>query len=150
MLHCFFLGEDQLQLALTKEPEAIDVLTKLAPYDYKWSAIGEALNVKKGFLEGLRESYGRSNLEKLAEILQSWIDTRCSEVSWNKIKAVLEGPIVGMQGIAKKLSESVVLLKLIYKSRCFYILVDPFYEVSLMLNTFYRHSRRWNIRTLQV
>lgn len=146
----FFLDEDQLQLVLTKKPKVIDVLKILAPYDYKWSKIGESLNVKEGFLEGLRESYGRSDSEKLARILQSWIDTRCSDVSWNHIKEVLEGPIMGMQGIAKMLSESVVLLKLIHKSRCFYILVDPFYEISLILNIFYRNSRRWNIRTLQV
>lgn len=117
MLHCFFLGEDQLQLALTKEPELIDVLNNLALYENSWKNMGRSLNVKEGFLEGLLESHGMSDLERLARILQSWIDTRCSKVSWNHIKIVLESPAVGKAGIAKKLSESVALFKLIHKFR---------------------------------
>ena len=113
----FFLGEDQLQLAVTKEPEITDVLNILAPYGNRWRNIGQSLNVEEGFLDGLLERHGMSDLERLAKVLQSWIETQCSEVSWNHIKEVLESPAVGKAGIAKKLSESLALFKLIYKFR---------------------------------
>ena len=113
----FFLDEDQLQLALTKEPKVTDVANILSPYGYRWHKIGTALKVRVGFLEDLREGHGRSDLERLDKILQSWIDTRCSEVSWNHIKEILAGSIVNSPGIANDLGESVALFKLIHKSR---------------------------------
>lgn len=100
---------------MTKEPEVIDVVKILAPYDYRWRDIGKALYVREGFLEELWESHGMSDLERLDKILQSWIDTRCSEVSWNHFKKVLEDPPVRKKGIAKELSESIALFKLINK-----------------------------------
>lgn len=118
-MHCyiFFLDENQLQLVLTKEPEVIDVLKILAPYAYRWKDIGRSLNIMPGFLEELQERHGMSDIERLAKVLQYWIDTRCSEVSWNCIKKALENQLVGQAGIAKKLSESVALFKLIHKFR---------------------------------
>lgn len=99
------IGEEQLKCVLKKKPDHTDLLNLLAEYDYRWYDIGKGLHVQDRFLEGMKGSL--SDKEKLSKILQLWMESMCSTVSWNKIKEVLESPAVNRQDIVSELSKFV-------------------------------------------
>ena len=70
-----------------------------------WEEIGEGLKVEGRHIRGLRQTNGMSNKIKLSNILQSWMDTLCSEVTWDNIKKALEGPVVDAKAIAVNISK---------------------------------------------
>ena len=52
--------------------------------------IGGHLGVEFGFREGLlRDGVQRTNDNKLEAVLNNWIETHCSEVSWDNLIQVL-------------------------------------------------------------
>ena len=99
------IDEEELKSVLDKEPDHIDVLNLLAEYDYRWHDIGQGLRVSNRLLGGLRGTL--SDKEKLSKILQLWMESMCSPVSWNNLKEVLESPGVNRPDIASKLSKFV-------------------------------------------
>ena len=99
------IDEEQLKCVREKKPNHVDVLNLLAEYDYRWFDIGKALCVHDGFLQGLRGTL--SDREKLSKILQLWMESMCSPVSWNQIKKVLESPGVNRPDLVSKLSKFV-------------------------------------------
>ena len=53
---------------------------------YDWNKIGECLGVEFGFREGLvREGVQRTNENKLEAVLNQWISSHCSDVSWDNL-----------------------------------------------------------------
>ena len=99
------IDEEPPKCVLEKEPDQLDVLTFLAEYDYRWYDIGQGLCVRDGFLQGMRGTL--NDKEKLSKILQLWMQTICSPVSWNHIKEALKHPSVNRPDIASKLGKFV-------------------------------------------
>ena len=57
---------------------------------YDWNKIGERLGVDFGFHESLlREGVQRTNKNKLETVLNQWISSHCSDVSWDNVIATL-------------------------------------------------------------
>ena len=56
----------------------------------KWFEIGKELRVEDDFLESLRKKGdARTDKEKLGEVLGEWIDSQCSDVTWQKVMDVM-------------------------------------------------------------
>ena len=99
---------NNFQHVLDKKPDKVDLLNLLVSYDDLWAEIGEGLKVDGRHIRGLRQTSGMSNKIKLSTILQSWMDTLCSEVTWDNVKQALEGPVVDAKAIAVKISKCCV------------------------------------------
>lgn len=82
------ISDDQI---LLKEPEIGDLRPMLRELSSMWKDIGAELGVPKDVLDGLRgKGEARSDSEKLEDVLSDWIDSQCSDVTWQKIIDVLK------------------------------------------------------------
>lgn len=70
-----------------------DLLKLLADISSQWEMIGLSLNLSSNFLDGLR-SRSSSHMSNLSKVLQKWMDSRPSPVTWETILAAIESPIV--------------------------------------------------------
>ena len=62
----------------------------LKPKSSDWQKIGRTLNVKFDFRQSLFKQGGMtSDEDKLEVVLNNWIETHCSEVSWDNLIQVL-------------------------------------------------------------
>lgn len=86
-------------LILDKKPKKTDLLNQLAGVAARWRDIGEGLGVNDGDIESLQQSNQR-DVNKLSSVLQKWMDTLCSDVSWRKILEVLDSPLVQKKNVA--------------------------------------------------
>ena len=77
-------NDNELILILNKSPEDHDLLELLAGYNFKYFEIGKYLKVPNATLQGLKHS-NADNTVKLSQVLQSWIDTQCSDYTWKNI-----------------------------------------------------------------
>ena len=62
----------------------LGLIRLLSPIEYKWKQIGQALKISHGNLENIlvQRHY---NADRLADVIQFWIDKRPSEVTWHTI-----------------------------------------------------------------
>ena len=73
-----------------RTPELKDVYRLLKPKSYHWHVVGGHLGVEFGFRESLlRAGVMRTDDSKLEAVLNNWIVTHCSEVSWDNLIQVL-------------------------------------------------------------
>ena len=71
-------------------PQLRDLHCLLVPKSCEWDRIGRCLGVDLNFREGLlRDGAQRTNDNKLEVVLNNWIETHCSEVSWDNLIQVL-------------------------------------------------------------
>ena len=60
-----------------------------------WHEIGLALRVHDNILKGLqRQGEAKSNVLKLNEVIDNWITTKSSPVTWDTLITAIEGSIV--------------------------------------------------------
>ena len=78
-------------LLLEKRPNKSDLLQLMSGIAFKWCIIGDCLGIQYTYLASL-QSKTSSNNEKLAKVLQLWMDTMPESVNWNTILEVLESP----------------------------------------------------------
>ena len=78
---------------LKEAPDKHDLLNLLADIDDKWYEIGLSLKVRDNVLNGL-ESEKRKNIIKLNQILQSWMTTKSSPITWDTVITAMKGPLV--------------------------------------------------------
>ena len=72
------------------KPDLEDVLNQLKPASCKWYEIGVSLKVNHDFRQcQLKKGIMTSDLERLKAMLNKWIESECSEVSWNHLIQVL-------------------------------------------------------------
>ena len=95
----FVCTEINIQRILKKKPEKADLLNQLASIKAKWSELGEGLCVPDGDIESIRLR-SVNDEGKLSAVLQKWMDTMKSPVTWEKIIEVVEGPLVQKAAIA--------------------------------------------------
>ena len=89
---------------LKEAPDKHDLLNLLADIDDKWYEIGLSLKVGDNVLNGL-ESEKRKNVIKLNEILQIWITTKSSPVTWDTVIAAMKGRLVNNVQKAEEIIE---------------------------------------------
>ena len=80
------------------------MLNLLASAAARWQDIGEGLKVAAGAIESLEQSNKRP-INKLSEILQIWMDTWCSPVTWENIIGVVGGDIVAKKSEAQAMRD---------------------------------------------
>ena len=61
---------------------------------HMWREIGIALKVEPNFLHGLSSS-SDSNEVKLDNVIEKWMNTQSSPVTWETVISAIEGSIVG-------------------------------------------------------
>ena len=62
----------------------------LKPKSFLWDEIGRSLKVEYGYRQELLQQGVMTNSEaKLEAVLNNWIETHCSEVSWDNLIQVL-------------------------------------------------------------
>ena len=81
-------------LSSDKEPKKAHLQNILGPIEYKWREIGEALEIPNGRIQSIDHNARYNDTRKLSEVLQTWIDTQPSDVSWkNLIRVITEHPV---------------------------------------------------------
>ena len=81
-------------LSSDKEPKKLDLQRVLGPIQHKWRAIGEALEIPDRRIKSIDGVAHYDDSNKLSEVLETWIDTRPSVVTWrNLIDVITEYPV---------------------------------------------------------
>ena len=81
-------------LSSDKEPKKVHLQCVLGPIQHKWRAIGEALEIPNGTIKSIDHDAHYDDSNKLSEVLQTWIDTQPSDVTWrNLIDIITECPV---------------------------------------------------------
>ena len=75
-------------------PNKHTLINLLAGMSHMWQEIGLALNVESNFLHGLSSS-SDSNEVKLANVIEYWMNTQSSPITWETVISAIESPIVG-------------------------------------------------------
>ena len=78
---------------LKEVPRQSDLLPLLADIAYDWERIGLSLKVGYSILGSLDQSKF-TNIKRLSEVIQYWIDTQSTPVTWETVISAVEGPIV--------------------------------------------------------
>ena len=81
-------------------PKKKDLLSLLNPIEYMWDIIAELLGVKYGKVKSSQQEETH-NTRRLSDVLQSWIDSKSSEVSWKMVITVVENPPVENKVVAE-------------------------------------------------
>jgi hypothetical protein len=79
---------------LDKKPKLHHVIELLAYHDHLWQQIGQALQVRRNVLNGLKTSV-QPNRIKLSDVIQSWFETKPSPVTWGNLIACLNTKTAG-------------------------------------------------------
>ena len=89
---------------MKKEPSIPDLLGQLTDIKYEWKKIGWALEVRRGVLGSCScSSKGDDNI--LSTVIESWVDTMVTDVTWETVIAAVEGPIVNHKSTAVKIRD---------------------------------------------
>ena len=75
---------------LKKSPETRDVFKLLKSKSNDWDDFARELEVDDKVRGDLRINMALSSENKLEQVLNNWIDSECSAVTWEKILEVLE------------------------------------------------------------
>ena len=71
---------------------------------FKWYIIGECLGIQYKYLASLQGKTS-SDIDKLAEVLQFWMDTMSKPVTWNTILQTIESPPIESKFTVMKMEE---------------------------------------------
>ena len=101
-----------MYLILDKKPKKDHLQCVLGPIEYKWKEIGEALKIPFGTIQSIDYDRGYNDSRKLSKVLQTWIDTWPSDVTWkNLIDVIREHPVKELV-LAKTIPEFLANTKL--------------------------------------
>ena len=92
-------------------PDENDLLNLLANIDSDWFRIGRALKVSHNTLQGFRQN-NETNTVKLSNVINSWITTQSSPVTWRTVINAIDGNIVNNRAKANEILEHLGLPKL--------------------------------------
>ena len=74
-------------------PNKHTLINLLADVSHMWQQIGLALKVKQNFLHSLSSRPDANNI-RLANVIENWMNTQSSPVTWETVISAIEGPIV--------------------------------------------------------
>ena len=84
----------KVNIAILREaPNKSDLLDLLADISNKWYDVGLGFKVGHNSLESLKKEV-ESDVTKLSKVIECWISTQSSPVTWETVISVIEGPIV--------------------------------------------------------
>ena len=79
------------QLVLSQSPDLYDVFDVLRDRAYEWDSIGQELKVPFGYRqELLGKGVMTSDKNKLESVLNEWVESKCSPVTWLTVLKVLK------------------------------------------------------------
>ena len=84
-------NDSDLSDLLGKHPEKPDLLKLMSGIAFQWYIIGECLGIQYKHLASLKSKTSR-DIDKLAEVLQIWMDTMPKPVTWKTILEIIESP----------------------------------------------------------
>ena len=87
------------------------MLNLLASIDSDWFEIGKALNVSLNTLEGFGQN-SESNTVRLTRVINSWVTTQSSPVTWKTVIEAIGGDIVNNKAKANEICEHLGIPKL--------------------------------------
>ena len=76
----------------------------MARIAFQWYIIGECLGIQYTHLASLQSKTSR-DIDKLAEVLQIWMDTMPKAVTWNTILQIIESPPIESKSTIMKIEE---------------------------------------------
>ena len=76
----------------------------MADIAFKWYIIGECLGIQYTHLATLQIQTS-GDIDKLAEVLQLWMDTMPKPVTWNTILQTIESPPIESKSTVMKIEE---------------------------------------------
>ena len=92
-------------LSSDKQPKKIHLQQVLGPIQYKWRVIGEALEIPDGIIQSIDHNPRYNNACKLSEVLQTWIGTQPSDVTWRNLINVIRENSVNEPVLAKTIPD---------------------------------------------
>ena len=95
-------------------PDKLRLLEILAPIQDKFQQVGLALGVPDYVLN---KTSTKSDILKLNDVLDSWLETKGNSATWEILLAAIEGPIVENQIIGDKIREHLGLKDTISEGR---------------------------------
>ena len=96
MYLCFYID---------KKPRRLDLQKLLAPIEYQWRVIGEALQINYGAIKSLEYNPAYTDTLRLSEVLQLWMDQKPAFVSWRTIIEAIEKPPVNNSAISEEMRQ---------------------------------------------
>ena len=100
-LHC----NNDVFLSSDKEPKKVHLQRVLGSIQHKWREIGEALEIPNGTIKSIDHDARYNDSNKLSEVLQTWIDTQTSDVTWRNVIDVIKEYPVNEPGLAKTIPD---------------------------------------------
>ena len=79
---------------LNTAPDKHKLLDLLANSSHQWYVIGTALRVSDDVLSGLQKS-PKTDKVKLIEVMNTWLTSQPSPITWQTVISAIEGNIVG-------------------------------------------------------
>ena len=79
-----------------------DLIRLLSPIECKWKQIGQALKISHGDLKKISDQRSEDT-DRLADIVQFWLDKQPSEITWTTIITAVELPPVLEPSIASSI-----------------------------------------------
>ena len=79
-----------------------DLIHLLSPIECKWRQIGQALKISHGDLKKISDQRSEET-DRLADIVQFWLDKQPSEITWTTIITAVELPPVLEPSIASSI-----------------------------------------------
>ena len=92
-------------LSSEKEPKNVHLQRVLGPIQYKWREIGEALEIHDGRIQSIDHDACYNDTNKLSKVLQTWINTQPSDVTWRNIINVITKHSVNEPVLAKTITD---------------------------------------------
>ena len=90
-MYIVITDDSDLSDLLGKHPEKCDLLKLMSGIAFQWYIIGECLGIQYTHLVSLQSKTSK-DIDKLAEVLQIWMDTMPKPVTWNTILEIIESP----------------------------------------------------------
>ena len=89
---------------LSTRPDKNELLNLLANIDSDWFRIGTALNVSHNILQGFGQN-NETNTVKLTKVINSWITTQSSPVTWQTVIDAIGGNVVNNRAKVNEILE---------------------------------------------
>ena len=84
-----------------KRPELHDLVKLLDPIRTKWDVIGSQLGVDTKIID----YPNKSDVTKLNEVIQKWVETKPTPTTWNNIIEVVKGPVIQSKDVASTIKK---------------------------------------------
>jgi hypothetical protein len=88
---------------VSKTPNHAMLLELLSGISYKWSLIGNALQIEENVIQNIKNEESIDK-RRLSRVLSKWINSN-NDVTWKKIVTVIEGPTVDEKATANNIKE---------------------------------------------